>query len=470
MHIFGIAAPLHLQRKLPLLFVGVTVFVLCFHGMFYLFEHRNGDSTAPTQIKLLKDFVWAIALFFLFYIGATWARMIDSLRQPHNVILVSFCTWVFAVKVVEVFAYGTYSVMLLAVKNLVLYAAMVPVLGMLDTEIKRSIVKQVLFVFVAVALVQCTFSAALFLSYPEFSFWKNDPYSGFNPFVGFFSNPNRFGLFLSMAAAVLCTVLLVSSARRALLAAAGLLILGLSIFYTGALSQLIVYFGILGYATGLAALKMRWRCLRPPAVGAAAILAIVGLVSFSFKGPWPENPQKGEAELVYDLRNAAALALSGKTLDGEPFRFKSNSVVDRLKEVDNLRESFGSSKQAGSLTQRLFGHADQKAPLSQSMFGYFYFRYGIVGLLLFVGVIAIPAVRGFVALMLRDGKSDADRMLLSYHLCLVAFMATFLGDNGLMDHPTNFLLFFVVFANQWLAYSKLDSSRLAIWRGPTRTR
>ena len=100
-------------------------------------------------------------------------------------------------------------------------------------------------------------------------------------------------------------------------------------------------------------------------------------------------------------------------------------MLERLKEVDNLRESFGSSEQAGGLTQRLFGHADQKAPLSQSMFGYFYFRYGLVGLLFLIGIIAIPAVRGFVALMLRDGKSDADRMLLSYHLCLVAFMATF---------------------------------------------
>jgi len=41
-------------------------------------------------------------------------------------------------------------------------------------------------------------------------------------------------------------------------------------------------------------------------------------------------------------------------------------------------------------------------------------------------------------------------MLLSYHLCLVAFIVTFVPDNGLLDFPTNFLLFFVLFAIQSL--------------------
>jgi len=41
-------------------------------------------------------------------------------------------------------------------------------------------------------------------------------------------------------------------------------------------------------------------------------------------------------------------------------------------------------------------------------------------------------------------------MLLSFHLCLVAFIVTFVPDNGLLDFPTNFLLFFVLFAIQSL--------------------
>ena len=47
------------------------------------------------------------------------------------------------------------------------------------------------------------------------------------------------------------------------------------------------------------------------------------------------------------------------------------------------------------LEQRLFGRPHQMAPNSQSPFAYFYFRYGLVGLLLFFGVLAIPAVRSF---------------------------------------------------------------------------
>ena len=84
------------------------------------------------------------------------------------------------------------------------------------------------------------------------------------------------------------------------------------------------------------------------------------------------------------------------------------------------------------------------APNSQSPFAYFYFRYGLVGLLLFLGVLAIPAVRSF--LMLMRQTDDAHQMVFSYHLCLVAFIVTFMADNGLLDFPTNFLLFFVLFA------------------------
>ena len=88
------------------------------------------------------------------------------------------------------------------------------------------------------------------------------------------------------------------------------------------------------------------------------------------------------------------------------------------------------------------------APNSQSQFAYFYFRYGLVGLLVFFGVLAIPAVRSFLMLMRRS--EEPRLMLLSYHLCLVAFIVTFVPDNGLLDFPTNFLLFFVLFAIQSL--------------------
>jgi hypothetical protein len=441
-------------------FVGYTVFALCFQGTFYLFEYRNGDTIAPTYIKLQKDLIWTIVLSIVFYIGVIQARKIGTLLQPYNVILLSFCCWVVAVKVVELLAYGSSSVLLLlTVKNLVLYAAMVPVLGMLGMEIKRCLVKQVLVVLVAVSFVQAAFSAGLFISFSEYAFWRDDPYYGFNPFVGLFSNPNRFGLFLNLGAAVLCTVLVTSSAKRSLFAAVGLLGLALSIFYTAALSQLVVYFGILSYATAIVAWKMRWRCLRLPAVIVASILAI-GLVGFNFKSPLPDESHK-EAALAWDLRNMASLTLHGKTLDGEPFQFTSDTFVNRAKELADLWESFGlqnaqsgrASGDAGAkspLQQRLFGRPEQMAPASQSQFAYIYFRYGLVGLLFFVLVLAIPAVRGVLVLMRRDTESNTDQMLLSYHLSLVAFIATFLGDNGLLDFPTNFLLFFVLFANQSL--------------------
>ena len=458
---------LRFQRILLVVFIGFTVFALCFQGTFYLFEYRNGDTIAPTYVKLLKDLVWTIVLSFLFYISVTQTRMIGNLMQSYNVVLLSFCFWVVVVKLVELFAYGSYSVLLLAVKNVVLYAAMVPLLGMLGEEIRRNLVKQVLVVFVAVAFIQVTFSAALFVSYPEYAFWKDDPYYGFNPFVGFFSNPNRFGLFLNLGAAVLSTVLVTASAGWALVAAAGLVVLALSIFYTAALSQLIVYFAILSYATAIVALKRRWRCLRLPAVIMAAVFAI-GLVGLNFKSPLPDESHS-ESALAWDLRNLAALALHGKTLDGKPFRFTSDSFVNRLKEVADLRESFGlhtaqvdlaseEKSVKGRLTQRLFGHPEQTAPASQSQFAYIYFRYGLVGLLLFVGVLAIPGVRSFLTLMRRDTESNADQMLLSYHLSLVAFAVTFLGDNGLLDYPTNFLFFFILFANQSLV-GLLDPSR-----------
>jgi hypothetical protein len=444
------------KRVLLVAFVGYTLFALCFNGIFYLFEYRNSDSIAPAYVKLQKDLVWTIVLSLVFYM-AVQTRNIQNLLQPYNVILLSFCCWVVAVKVVELFAYETYSVLLLTVKNLVLYAAMVPLLGMLGDQTKRSVVKQVLAVFVAVALIQSAFSAALFILFPEYAFWKDDPYFGFNPFVGLFSNPNRFGLFLNLAAAVLCTTLMYANARRALFAAVGLLILALSIFYSAALSQLIVYFGLLGYATAVAALTLRWRCLRLPAVMIAAILSI-GFVGLNFKSPLSDETHQ-EAALARDLRNMASLALYGKTLDGEEFRFTSDSFVNRGREIRDLMESFGYQKSAhkageeiqgrvtkAPLQQRLFGRPDQIAPNSQSQFAYIYFRYGLVGLFLFVGVLVIPAVRSFFAMTRRH----ADQTLLSYHLCLVAFIATFVGDNGLLDYPTNFLLFFVLFACQSL--------------------
>lgn len=450
---------LRFQRILLAVFIQFMVFALCFQGIFYFFEYHNGDSIAPTYVKLLKDLVWVNVLYFVYYVGVSQTRLIDNLLQPYNVLLLGFCLWVIDVKLVESFAYGTYTILLLAVKNVVLYAAMVPLLGMLEVGIRRSLVKQVLVVLVAVALIQTTFAAALFIAYPEYSFWKDDPYNGFNPFVGFFSNPNRFGLFLNLGAAVLSMVLVTSSVRRALLAAAGLLVLVLSIFYTAALSQLIVYFAVLSYATAIVALKMRWRCLRLPAVMITAVLAI-GLVAFNFKSPLPDETHS-ESALAWDLRNLAAVTLHGKTLDGKPFRFTSDSFVNRGKELTDLRESLGfQTAQSGQaieekrvkapLTQRLFGHSEQTAPSSQSQFAYIYFRYGLVGLLLFVGVLAIPAVRSFVALLRRDTDSDAGQMLLSYHLSLVAFIVTFLGDNGLWDYPTNLLFFFVLFANQSL--------------------
>ena len=456
------------ERVLLPALIGFTIFALCFQGVFYFFEYRNGDSIAPTYVKLQKDLIWTIVLSFVFYVGAIQARKIDHLMQPYNMILLTFCFWVIAVKVVELLAYETYSVLLLAAKNLVLCAAMVPLLGMLGEETKRSLVKQALVAFVAVALIQTAFSAALFILFPEHAFWKDDPYHGFNPFVGLFSNPNRFALFLNLGAAVLCTVLVSADARRAHFAAVGLLVLALSIFYTAALSQLIVYFGILSYATAIAALKMPWRCVRLPAVTIAAILAI-GFVGLNFKSPLPDETHS-EAELAWDLRNMASLAIHGKTLDGEAFRFTPDSFVNRGGEIIDLLESFGFQTNAlqslgfkkgariakaetakSTWQQRLFGRTEQMAPASQSQFAYIYFRYGLVGLLLFAGVLAIPAVRSLLAVMRGRPESDIGQVRLSYHLCLAAFVATFLADNGLLDFPTNFLLFFVLFANQSLA-------------------
>ncbi|MGY3288039.1 MULTISPECIES: hypothetical protein [unclassified Bradyrhizobium] len=503
------------ERVLLGIFVAFAVFAFCFQGIFYLFEYRNGDTTAPTYVKFLKDGAWTIVLCFLLYVVAR-AKLVENLLQPYNFVLLSFCSWMTAVKLVEWFSDGPYTPLLLALKNVVLYAAMVPLLGTLGTDTKRRLTKLVLAVLIAVAFAQAIFSAGLFIAFPEYSFWKNDPYVGFNPFVGLFSNPNRFGLFLNLGAAVLCAALMTSSARGVLLAAAGLLVLALSIFYTAALSQLLVYFGILGYATIIVAWKMRWRCLRLPTVGLASMLAI-GLAVTNLKSPWPNETSTSkprEAELVWDLRNLAALTLHGKTLDGKPFRFTSDSFVNRLKEGEDLLKSFGfqnarsaagvsgenstalsttapsgaadpqlttsqprlelvataprqeenqstrldnsspsegAHSQTAIMAQRLFGRPEQLAPASQSQFAYIYFRYGLVGLLLFVGILAIPAVRSFFTLARRDSRPNADQIqLLSYHLCLVAFAVTFVGDNGLLDYPTNFLLFFVLFANQSL--------------------
>ncbi|MGY4483320.1 hypothetical protein ACVWWR_002511 [Bradyrhizobium sp. LM3.2] len=306
------------ERVLLGIFVAFAVFAFCFQGIFYLFEYRNGDTTAPTYVKFLKDGAWTIVLCFLLYVVAR-AKLVENLLQPYNFVLLSFCSWMTAVKLVEWFSDGPYTPLLLALKNVVLYAAMVPLLGTLGTDTKRRLTKLVLAVLIAVAFAQAIFSAGLFIAFPEYSFWKNDPYVGFNPFVGLFSNPNRFGLFLNLGAAVLCAALMTSSARGVLLAAAGLLVLALSIFYTAALSQLLVYFGILGYATIIVAWKMRWRCLRLPTVGLASMLAI-GLAVTNLKSPWPNETSTSkprEAELVWDLRNLAALTLHGKTLDGK---------------------------------------------------------------------------------------------------------------------------------------------------------
>jgi hypothetical protein len=401
--------------------------------------------------------VWAIVLAIVFYVGVIQARRIGSLLQSYNVILLAFCVWVVGVKAVEISYYDTRAVMLLTLKNLVLYAAMVPLLGMTTETTKRCLVRKILIVFVAVSLAQAAFSAALFVLFPDYAFWRDDPYYGFDPFVGLFSNPNRFSLFLNMGAAVLCAVLVTATARLSLLAAAGLLVLALTIFYSAALSQLIVYFGMLGYATIIASFRMGWRSLRLPAVMVTAVIAI-GWVGLNFKSPLPDESHK-EAALAWDLRNLASLAIHGRTIDGGPLRFTSDSFINRLKEIADLRESFGFHagpviRKPGDKTpleQRMFGRPDHLAPASQSQFAYIYFRYGLIGLFLFAGVLAIPAVRGALAMARGSAKSGGYQMLLSYHLCLVAFMATFLGDNGLLDYPTNFLLFFVLFANQSLA-------------------
>ena len=98
--------------------------------------------------------------------------------------------------------YGTYSIALLTLKNLILYAAMISLLSMLSEEAQNNLARKMLIVLVVVALAQSAFSATLFILFPEYAFWRDDPYDGFSPFVGLFSNPNRFGLFLNMGAAV----------------------------------------------------------------------------------------------------------------------------------------------------------------------------------------------------------------------------------------------------------------------------
>ncbi|MCK1503850.1 hypothetical protein [Bradyrhizobium sp. 18] len=444
------------ERALPLIFLGFTVFALCFQGSFYLFEYRNGGTLAPTYFKLLKDAGFVVALSLIIWTGLTQKHRADALPLG-NLFLISFCFLVTLTKLIEWTTYGNANILLLTVKNLVLYAAIVPALSMVSEDIKDLIVKRVMIAFAAVAFAQIIFSAALFVFFHERAFWTDDPYNGFSPFVGLFSNPNRFALFLNLAATALCAVLVTSITRFALLAATGLIVISISIFYTAALSQLIVYFGLLFYATALTAIRMRWRSLRLLGVAAASVIAI-GLVGITFKSPFPDESHK-EAALAWDLRNLASLAISGKTSDGAPFKFTSDSFVNRAREISNLMESFGLhsmwpsnvpiTTETGTrrpLHQKLFGVPEHMAPASQSQFAYIYFRYGLLGLALFAGALLIPAISGLLLLF-----RSSDPLLLSYHLCLVAFIATFLGDNGLLDFPTNFLLFFVIFANQHLA-------------------
>lgn len=462
MRTFAIFRP---DRALPLIFLGFTVFALCFQGSFYLFDYRNGDTAAPTYFKLLKDAGWLITLSMILWVGLAQKRWADALLEINNWILLSFCLLVALVKIIEWLNYGTTSVMLLTIKNLILYAAVVPALSLLSEELKGRIIRQVIVAFVVVAFAQVIFAASVFIFYPERSFWVDDPYQGFNPFVGLFANPNRFGLFLNLCAAVLCTVLVTSMARTALVAAAGLLILAISIFYTAALSQLIVYFGLLSYATAIAALTLRWRSFRLLCVAVTSAAAI-GFITINLKNPLPDETHT-EAELAHDLRNLASLALRGRTTDGEPFRFTSDSFLNRGKEISDLLESVGiktgwsfksnavvrERTATRPLQQKLFGVPEQMAPASQSQFAYIYFRYGIVGLTLFAAVLGIPAACGFFSLM--AGKVAP--LLLIYHLSLIVFLGTFLGDNGLLDFPTGFLLFFLVFANQHLAPFRIGS-------------
>ena len=60
-------------------------------------------------------------------------------------------------------------------------------------------------------------------------------------------------------------------------------------------------------------------------------------------------------------------------------------------------------------------------------------------------------------------------MVFSYHLCLVAFIVTFMADNGLLDFPTNFLLFFVLFANESLTARRRTHPTAAASHSPLTT-
>ena len=72
-------AALRAQRTLLAVFLAYAIFALCFQGIFYLFEYRDGNSLAPTCIKLIKDIVWTVVLSALFYVGVIQARKIGAL-------------------------------------------------------------------------------------------------------------------------------------------------------------------------------------------------------------------------------------------------------------------------------------------------------------------------------------------------------------------------------------------------------
>lgn len=410
---------------------GFSLFALVYYGYLYFYDFHEGVSSAPFAVKAFKD---AIYIFVAILLGVIVAKSKPSpINYKTSLIFAPLAVALLATSLIHAPQTGLAEQLWENVKNVVIFIPMFSLPFFLSTVTCQNIRRMLFRVILLAAAIQCVFVSV----YHGLGgrLWLDGIQAGL---VG---NPNSFGLFLNLTAAVILAYFGSLNGFRLVLALLALAAITGFLLGTTSGSQLIIF-------CGLVALSFVFRPQQWKALSMAALTCVC--VVFLERSKFADSLFAFQGGGAVFGGESGFLGFGGRmqaTMESAP---ASLSITNRIIDITDAL-----SVLKGDFLTILFGSFENTAfrPMDGQPWVFLY-NSGLIGLLTFAGAAAFVYLRSAA-----HAWKMQNNYALALHLMITAFGVTFLASRVLMYFPFNFLFFLIAGLSVTLsARESLDNS------------
>lgn len=411
--------------------------VIALTNFFYLyfFDFIGGATAAPFLVRAAKDALWMSVLCF-FLVTSQPRPFHDSLprgRLPQVLVTPTAAFWLFVAlyttsALLHLVNLPLREVAQMHIKNLLMFALVVPIFLQFSRQHRHEILLRIKQLFIILGVVQIIASFGINVFLPEASLWRGDTVLGVNSIVGFFGNPNRFALFLTIGACFLLVDLFRATyLHKILLYLLLITAFGFAIVHTMSAGHILLFPLIFAYIGIVSVFAVGTSVQR---VGLSFVVVMLAVFALTL------DPILARIPAFWDLAVLLRQWLSSAPVDTS--LLVSNSITTRITELYSVWESM---RTVPLLNALLGDFSTSTMHRSHNVYLLLAWNSGLLVALAFVAMLGAALVWSLAAAISPGRDPDERARFLEYHGYLATMAASFTFYPNFFEYPISFLLF-----------------------------